>query len=251
MTTPVTPPPTGPGIAYVGTELELFAGAVRWKSYVRDRLAPHLRGRVLEVGAGIGGFTRLLAPLAPAFWCCLEPDPRLLAEVEASRARAEIPAGVRTCAGTLLSLPAADRFDTILYLDVLEHIEDDRGEVARAAALLAPGGRLIVLGPALPFVYSSFDAAIGHHRRYTRTMLESIRADRLHRLAAFYMDAPGLLLSLGNRLLLRRNMPRPAQIAFWDRVVVPAARLLDPVVGRSFGRSVVVIWQRTDEPGTA
>jgi SAM-dependent methyltransferase len=228
---------------YPGSELELFADAVRWKSYVRDCLARFIHGRTLEVGAGIGGFTEFLAPLAPAEWCCLEPDEALLDELLRRRDAGQIPATIRPVHGRLPDLPGDERFDTILYLDVLEHIADDRAEADLAAARLRPGGRLIVLGPAFQFVFSPFDAAIGHHRRYTRTTLERVRPTALRSCASYYLDAPGLLLSLGNRLLLRRAAPRPADIAFWDRRIVPLARLLDPVVGNRFGRSVVAVWQ--------
>ena len=228
---------------YQGSELELFADAVQWKSYVRDRLSPFIKGRALEVGAGIGGFTEFLSPLSPAEWCCLEPDEALLDELVRRRDAGQIPATIRPVQGTLADLPDEERFDTILYLDVLEHIADDRAEAELAAARLLPGGHLIVLGPAFQFVFSPFDAAIGHHRRYTRTSLARVRPTALRNCASYYLDAPGLLLSLGNRLMLRRAAPRPADIAFWDRRIVPLARLLDPFVGNRFGRSVVAVWQ--------
>lgn len=230
---------------YPGSELELFADAAQWKSYVRDRLAPFVRGRTLEVGAGIGGFTEFLCPLAPAEWCCLEPDEALLNELMRRREAGRIPAAVRAFHGSLADLPEDERFDTILYLDVLEHIADDHAEADLAAARLRSNGHLIVLGPAFQFVFSPFDAAIGHHRRYTRTTLEQVRPKTLRNCASYYLDAPGLLLSLGNRLLLRRAAPRPADIAFWDRRIVPLARLLDPVIGNRFGRSVVGVWQKS------
>jgi len=117
-------------------------------------------------------------------------------------------------------------------------------EAARAADLLAPGGHLIILGPAFQFVYSPFDAAVGHCRRYTSAGLASIRPTGLISTAEFYMDAPSLMLSLANRLLLRNSTPRKAQIAFWDRAIVPVARVLDQLFGPYFGRSVVAIWQK-------
>jgi SAM-dependent methyltransferase len=231
-------------VQYAGSELELFADAVQWKSYVRDRLGPFIQGRTLEVGAGIGGFTEFLSPLAPAEWCCLEPDKALLYELVRRREAGQIPATVRPVHGSLADVAADERFDTILYLDVLEHIADDSAETNLAAARLRPGGHLIVLGPAFQFVFSPFDTAIGHYRRYTRSSLERVRPTALRSCASYYLDAPGLLLSLGNRLVLRRAAPRPADIAFWDRRIVPLARLLDPLVGNRFGRSVVAVWQQ-------
>jgi SAM-dependent methyltransferase len=228
---------------YIGSELELFAQARRWKAYVRDRLAPHIRGDVLEVGAGIGSFTQTLAPLSPLSWCCLEPDPALVAEIEKRRESGLIPPTLRILNGVLASLPDEEKFDTLIYLDVLEHIEDDSAEMRRAAARLRPGGKLIVLVPAFQSVYSAFDAAIGHYRRYTRKTLQAVKPPSLLRGPSFYMDAPGLMLSLGNRLLLRSDHPRAAQIEIWDRFIVPLARILDPLVARGFGRSVVAIWQ--------
>jgi SAM-dependent methyltransferase len=238
-------------VHYEGSELEVFAGARQWKSYVRDRLAPHVKGRVLEVGAGIGAFTEVLAPLAPSQWHCLEPDAGLLAEIATRQADGRVPAAATLINGTLSALPPEEQFDSILYLDVLEHIREDRAEAAAATARLTAGGHLIVLCPAFQLVYSPFDAAIGHHRRYTRGSLAKVRPDGTELVASFYMDAPGLLLSLANRVLLRDAAPTKAQIGVWDRFVVPAARWIDPLVGRGFGRSVVAIWRRRGSAASA
>jgi hypothetical protein len=144
----------------------------------------------------------------------------------------------------LRDLPADEVFDTILYIDVLEHIEDDRSETARAAAHLAPGGRLVVLAPAYAWLFSPFDAAIVHYRRYTRATLYQVAPPGLVREAAFYLDMVGLASSAANRVLLGASMPTRAQILFWDRVLVRASRLVDPLLGRRAGRSVVVVWRR-------
>jgi SAM-dependent methyltransferase len=228
----------------VGTELDVFATAVGWKSYVRDTLQPYIGGAILEVGAGKGSFTISLSKLDCTEWVCLEPDSALADEIRQRRAANELPPYVNLVVGTEADLPKEQVFDTILYLDVLEHISDDEAEVRRAARRLAIGGRLIILSPAFPMLYSKFDAAIGHYRRYTRKSLERLRPADIVAEAAFYLDAPGALLSLANRLLLRSAQPTLNQIAFWDRVMVPLARKLDPIVGRCVGRSVVVVWRK-------
>src|SRR5262249_14397558 len=96
-----------------------------------------------------------------------------------------------------------------------EHIADDRSELAAAAAHLKPGGKLIVLGPAHPWLYSPFDKALGHYRRYTRRMLAAAVPADLQRVELIYLDSVGLLASTGNRLLLRRSLPSPRQIRIW------------------------------------
>ena len=148
--------------------------------------------------------------------------------------------------GTLAELDASERFDTILYIDVLEHIEDDKAELAIAARFLRPNGLLAVLSPAMQFLFSDFDRAIGHFRRYN---LESYphRATPagMEQVSARYLDTVGLLASLGNRLLLKSAMPTAADTAFWDRVLVRMSRAVDPILRYRWGKSVLVVWKRT------
>lgn len=233
-----------PGYAYVGTELDVFARATRWKTYYGSFLRPFLSGDVLEVGAGLGATTRVLCDGTARSWLCLEPDPSLAAKIDESIRSGAIPACCRVLAGDLASLPEETRFDAILYLDVLEHIEDDAGELDRASRHLRPGARLAVVAPAHPWLYTPFDKAIGHFRRYTRRSLVASAPTGLLRERLFSIDSAGLLLSLGNRLLLRSAHPTDAQIQFWDRAVVPVSRVLDPLLLLRVGKTLVGIWRR-------
>lgn len=230
------------GFRYIGSELELFAAARNWKAYWSARLRPLLSGHVLEVGAGIGSNLVPLDSPAVTGWTLLEPDPELVARMRARQAAGELPSAARLCTGTLAGLAAEERFDTIVYIDVMEHIADDRGEAARAAGHLAPGGRLVLLCPAHPFLFSPFDAAIGHHRRYSRAALAALAPPGCRLETCFMLDSIGLFALLANRLLLKSAMPSAAQIAFWDRAMVPLSRLLDPLFGHRLGKTVVGAW---------
>jgi SAM-dependent methyltransferase len=232
------------GYAYVGTELDVFARAERWKAYYGSFLRPFLSGDVLEVGAGLGATTRALCDGTPRSWLCLEPDPSLAASIAEAIRRGTLPACCRVLPGDLSALSGEARFDTILYIDVLEHIEKDADELARASRHLRPGGRLAVVAPAHPWLYTPFDEAIGHYRRYTRKSLAGCAPPQLLRERLLAIDSAGLLLSLGNRLLLRSAHPTHAQIRFWDRAVVPVSRLLDPLLLHRVGKTLVGIWRR-------
>lgn len=225
---------------YVGGELEIFEKAVNWKRYWRDRIRPFVAGNVLEVGAGIGANTRLLATLPHENWMCLEPDADLAARIP------DLGPEYSTVVATLAELGAHERFDTILYIDVLEHIEDDRGELVRAAAHLNPGGHVIVLSPAHQFLYAPFDRAIGHYRRYSRAMLRAAAPDCLREAAMIYLDSVGLLASAGNRFLLGQSLPTEGQILAWDRRMVPLSRWLDRLFLNAIGKTVVGVWRRDD-----
>lgn len=229
---------------YVGSELDLFAAAINWKSYVRRQVTPFLGRDVLEVGAGHGGTTRVLCDGRADRWLCLEPDGSLADRLLTAIGDGDLPDCCRMRIGTLADLDEGDRFDTVLYMDVLEHIEDDRAELERAAERLHGGGHLVVLAPAHQWLFTPFDAAIGHYRRYTRrTLLAAAPAGlTLDRLA--YLDAAGMLASLGNRLVLRSAMPNPGQIAVWDRFLVPCSRWIDPLLGYALGKSVLAVWSK-------
>jgi SAM-dependent methyltransferase len=219
----------------VGSELALFEKARNWKTYWRSVIAPFVHGAVLEAGAGIGANTRLLRELPHSRWTALEPDAALSAQIEGAD---------EVLTGTLDDLPNERRFDTILYIDVLEHIQDDRAELKHAAAHLNDGGHVIVLSPAHNFLFTPFDSAIGHFRRYSRESLRQAAPPELALRTLIYLDSAGMLASLGNRLLLRRSMPTESQILTWDRVLVPLSRALDPIFAGRVGKSVVGVWSR-------
>lgn len=229
---------------YAGGELELFAHATNWKAYVAIRLSPYISGRVLEVGAGIGSNITRLANPNVRDWLALEPDEKLAGEISKALNQNALPRVCRLMIGTVEAIPEPEKFDTILYIDVLEHIANDRAEVTKAASLLAEHGRLIVLAPAHQFLYSPFDKSIGHFRRYTLRSLKRISPQGTRIAAAFMLDTAGLFASLANRLILRSAMPTSSQIAAWDRAIIPVSRVLDPLTGFQFGKSAIVVWQK-------
>ncbi len=229
---------------YVGQELDIFAHARRWKRYWSSCVRPFLRGDVLEVGAGIGANTPLFAPRAVRSWTCIEPDAELAHRAAAALAADPSTSACQVLVATTLTLPADRKFDALLYIDVLEHIEKDRDELERAAALLKPGGSLIVLSPAHEWLFTAFDQSIGHFRRYDRaTMIacgpSTCRLDRL-----WYLDSVGLLASCANRLLLKQSMPNIRQILFWDRYLVTCSTTLDRVLGHRVGKSILAVWTK-------
>jgi SAM-dependent methyltransferase len=226
-------------ILYQGSELEVFAHAHRWKAYVRSQIEEYLTRDVLEVGAGMGSNTLAYADGPHSRWVCLEPDRQLAAHISKNPSlyRCEV------VIGTVSDLPAEERFDAIVYMDVLEHIADDAGELRRSAERLRPGGRLVVLSPAHQWLYTPFDRAIGHYRRYNAALVRHIGPPGLAVERLRYLDTAGITASLGNRLILSSSSPTVAQIRTWDRFLVPVSRWLDPLLRYRFGKSILAVWR--------
>lgn len=229
---------------YVGSELDLFAEVRNWKRYWSEQVRPFVAGDVLEVGAGIGSNTPFLARGGQERWMCLEPDPQLADQIARKLGQITSHYTYEVVCGTLQSLDARQQFDTIIYIDVLEHIENDRAELNDADSHLRPGGHLVVLSPAHQWLFTPFDAAIGHFRRYNRALLRSLSPANLRIEKLVYLDSAGLLASLANRLFLRQSIPGPAQLRFWDQRLIPISRILDKVFRYTIGKSVLSVWRK-------
>jgi 2-polyprenyl-3-methyl-5-hydroxy-6-metoxy-1,4-benzoquinol methylase len=228
--------------SYIGSELELFAAATNWRAYFSSLLAPFIGARVLEIGAGVGSNIPCLHTPAVRQWTSVEPDPDLARRITERITNGELPGTCRVLVGTIESVEEMLPFNTVLYIDVLEHIADDAAELNCAARHLAPGGNLVVLAPAHQFLFSRFDAAIGHHRRYNAASLTAVTPARCRLRNCFMLDSFGFFASLANRFLLAATMPSARQIALWDKVLVPVSRVLDNVTGHKFGKSIVAVW---------
>ncbi len=235
----------GKDLHYPGQELELFREARNWKRYFSSRLRPYIRGRVLEVGAGLGENQPYLTNEQVTSWTSLEPDPSLFEALQARMTQVNN-VQVHAIQGTTAMLGKNTGFDTILYIDVLEHIEADNEELRRASDLLLPGGRLIVLSPAYPALFSPFDKAIGHYRRYTRAVLrQAAQGLDLQEEKLFHLESAGCALLLVNKALARKSYPTRKTVRFWDHFVVPVSKGLDRLFGYRFGKSIIGIWRKS------
>ena len=232
--------------SYPGNELDIFSQANNWKKYFSSYVHRYLQGHVLEVGAGIGGTTRALYSANCQSWTCLEPDPILMEKLATSVKSYEYEAEIKLISGSVADIDPTSRYDTILYVDVLEHIEDDKEELINVSSLLSKNGKLIILSPAYQWLYSEFDEAVGHFRRYTKRTLLEVIPEGMQINDLRYLDSIGLLASFANKILLHKSNPSIKQLRFWDKVIIPLSRLIDPLLFNSFGKSIFGVWMKNN-----
>ena len=230
---------------YIGNELELFDKAKNWKRYYGNIIKPLLTGDVMEVGAGIGATTRSLCNGSQKKWICLEPDAALASQIIAMQQKKELPECCELRIGTLADQNQSELFDAVIYIDVIEHIENDAAELQRAKNHLKPGGHLIILVPAHQWLYSPFDEAIGHFRRYNKFMLNKAIPSGMKKHKLIYLDSIGLMASVANKLFLKQSYPTQKQVLFWDSTLVPLSRLMDVITFNAIGKSLLGIWKKS------
>jgi len=229
---------------YQGEELSVFALAHHWKTYVAGIVKPLLQGDVLEVGAGLGSnLTYLLSEKATA-WCCLEPDADNCLVLQQRIDKEAILDKCRVQQGSLKDIPGHEMFDSILYYDVLEHIEDDGLELQQASKHLKPGGRLIILSPAHQAMFSGFDKAIGHYRRYNKSSLCAAVPASLSRQCLVYLDSMGFLAYKAFSRFSKEERISRKRVLFWDRCLIPLSRIFDPLFGHRLGKTILGVWQK-------
>ena len=200
---------------YIGSELDLFSDAIVWKKYWFRSIEMHLGKNILDIGAGIGATATLFLDRNVDSYTALEPDFENFNKIKKNKDLNNTPFRLNCIHGDISSLEENSLFDTILFIDVLEHILDDSKELEEASKHLLPKGKIIVLSPAHDFLYSPFDKAVGHYRRYNKKSLMSIKPSILNTEHIFYLDSIGILISMINRYILRSKTPNKQQIKFW------------------------------------
>jgi SAM-dependent methyltransferase len=233
--------PTRPGDPVGATTLDRLASAPRYNQWMFDRLRPWLGDRVLEVGSGIGNLSAFLMDRPHVVLTDTEPYylERLRGQY-GSRPNVEV---------TRLYLPTVDgplaqqRFDSIICLNVLEHVEDDRRSLDVMRSLLRPGGRLLLLVPALRWIYGALDTALGHYRRYTPAELrEKYAAANLSMRHLEYFNLAGILGWWFTGRVLRRRLIPAGSLALYD-ALVPLFRL-ERLLPWRVGQSLIAIGER-------
>ena len=225
-------------------DLEQLGTAKHFFDWVLDEFDPYLKGRVLEVGAGRGTITRKLLDRYPDIsLTALEPAANVFHDLESYAALHE---RVDAHHATLDELTPREQFDAVLYLNVLEHVEDDAHELEHAAEVLRPGGALLVFGPALERLYSDLDYKAGHYRRYDVDRLEALARDAgFDPVTCRYFDMFGVVPYYLVYTLLRHRGITGSTMWGYDRLVVPASRVIERLVGAPpIGKNVLLVATR-------
>jgi SAM-dependent methyltransferase len=206
---------------------------------------PYLQGRILEIGIGHGSF----APLLRQYGSCVGID---IDQDSGTDARQRFPGDEFAVCDVLdesnLKNVPPNGADTIISINVLEHIEDDHRALGNLVETLRPGGYLLLNVPALMLLYNDLDRLAGHHRRYTKGRLRHLLSDRpvtIERLCCFNsVGGLGWWLNSFKRYDSLNSDSVNGQVRFFDKYVVPISRTLDRLCRSWFGQSVVCVGRR-------
>lgn len=212
--------------AHGGEILERLNRAPRFTRWMADVVRPHVGDRVLEIGAGIGNMSIHLMPRS-IYWAT-DVNPYYLKYLETLRPTRPYMHVAYTDGVKAESYPAGQNFDTVVCLNVIEHVADDVGALRNICDALTDGGTAIVLVPFGPQLYGSLDEVLGHCRRYTEQQLAEVAQEagfRVERILKF--NRPGVPAWWLNGKVLRRQNFGMGQIRLLN-LLTPIFRRIDP-----------------------
>jgi SAM-dependent methyltransferase len=200
---------------------------------------------VLEVGAGLGDFSTQL----------LDRDRLVVNDNDPICVRAlderfgERP-GIEVLPADVLELKVEPPVDSVVALNVLERMDDDVAALRSMARAAAPGGRVLLVVPGFPSLAGAYDEALGHLRRYTPDSLrEAVETAGLVPEVIRPVNLLGGLAWWAAVRVGRQARPTPALVGLYDRLVVPAERVLERRLRPGFGQSILCVAQVPERPG--
>ncbi len=208
-----------------GAILERLNRAPRFTRWMADVIRPYIGDRVLEVGAGTGNMSVHLMPRS-VYWAT-DVNPHYLDFLFALRATRPYMRVAYTNAMDGGTFPAGQSFDTVVCLNVVEHVEDDLGALRNVWNALSEGGRAIILVPCGPELYGTLDEVLGHFRRYTRDQLVDVAEQagfRVEQVLKF--NRPGVPAWWLNGRVLHRKTFGLGQIRLLN-ILTPIFRIVD------------------------
>ncbi len=235
-----------PSAEYTLADQERMARARRYFEWQNRLVAKELGERVVEVGCGLGNFTGLLLDRAQVI--AIDAEPACIDRV-LERYRFHNNLQVFVMDATEARFRELVRFapDSCVCLNVLEHIEDDRLAIENMAAVLPPGGRIVLIVPAHQALYGPIDRNLGHFRRYDKSTVRALSngaglvVRKLH-----YMNLAGFFGWWANARLFKKNAQSGAQISLFDNWIVPLMSKAEGAVHPPVGQSLFAVLARPD-----
>lgn len=236
-------------VVYQGRDLEAMSFAVNYHRWILQIFAPYLGKRVVEVGAGTGSFSEMILTYPLESLSLVEPSEGMFSILTQQIAALNTVTNVTLYNSVFRQvaekIKAAQQPDSIIYVNVLEHIADDEAELRAMHATLAPHGRVFIFVPALRWLFSRFDQNIGHFRRYTKPELEEKcrRAD-FKIVKSSYFDALGIAPWLLKYRLLKSEKMEPQAVRAYDQYIVPGMKRVETLISPPLGKNVLLIAEK-------
>ena len=227
---------------YFGRDLEAMSMARNYYKWIITEFEPFLGNYVAEVGAGSGNFSELLIKRIKHL-VAFEPSNNMYPLLKKRFAEDH---RIKTVNNTfnLKHSILKEYFDSIVYINVLEHIEDDRQELSYIYKSLKNGGFVLLFVPALSCLYSNFDKNVGHFRRYQKNNLKLILKDNYFKIIkAKYIDFLGILPWYINFVLFNRPMT-PNNVLLYDKLVLPIIQKIERLIIPPVGKNLLVVAQK-------
>jgi SAM-dependent methyltransferase len=215
----------------------------RYNAWLWEQIAPFTGQRILEVGAGVGTTTRFC--LGRELVLATDVNPQYLERLRATFAgRPNVVVRPLDLNDRLPEWLAEYRLDTVLCLNVLEHIEDDEKVLDHFFHLLPSDGRVVLIVPALKSLYGEIDKAIGHHRRYEKNeIIEKLKRAGFGVEEAKFFNLIGIPGWYLNSCLLKRKAVPGFQVRLND-FLVPLLRL-EKNLALPWGMSLLAVGRKS------
>ena len=222
-------------------ELEFFDAAKNWRKYQFENILKYINSSVLEVGPGTGNNVQYYRDKASEI-TLLEINKHM-----SNLLKSKFEGDQKITVQNSDIYSQERKFDTILYMDVLEHIEDDKKEINRALKQLKPGGNIVFFVPAYQFLYSDFDKAIGHVKRYNKHFFLSFKKTKgISIIELKYFDSVGFFIAVLNRLFNKNKKETIGLgVKIWDKLIF-ISRIMDLFFLNKFGKSLFCIIKKNN-----
>ena len=223
-------------INYPGWELIYFEKAFNFRNYQQDLIKNYISGIVAEVGPGNGANAELYNKFSKRLYL-YEPTKKLSNNL---KKKFKFKKKIKVL-NKKFSLKK-NFYNTIIYLDVIEHIKNYEREIVNAYKSLKKGGYLIINVPAFQFLFSQFDKDVDHVKRFDRNDFKEIfLKQNINKYSMFYYDSIGFFLSLISKFTTRNYKKNfGLKIKIWDNFIF-ISKILDKVLLFNIGKSLAVI----------
>lgn len=235
-------------VVYVGKDLEAMSFAVNYHKWILDEFTAFLGKNIIEVGAGTGSFSEMILQTEPETLSLVEPSDlynELTDNISQPENRTRINFYNSIFSAVAAEIADRKKPDSIIYVNVLEHIEDDEAELDLIYKTLIPGGRAFIFVPALELLYGEFDRKLGHFRRYRKSELEEkCRNAGFKILTSKYFDFAGVLPWYVKYRLLNSVELGGGAVSLYDKVVVPIFRRIESAVNVPVGKNILLVAEK-------